>query len=379
MSTEEFDNVEDMSQEEYGDEEQEEQEQGALFWSMKLEPNKSQQFDAPAIEGYIIHITNACFGPTVAKNSRTVVMVNPSEDEEDTSLAAPICVLRSQHHENHPLDLLFNESASITLKGNKPSTVYLTGYIQPPVETMDDSMMMDPGMEDMTEEEIETALKVQRLQQMALDEDEEEEEAPELEDEEEEEEPQEEEESEEEEEVVEPPTKKQKTQKGAKATKKGKKGEESKKRKSPQQKAQKAVKSPPQKAQKAQEEEKGEKSKKNKKSKKMGSLKGGIKFRDMKVGNGKQLATGDKVSVFYVGQTDDKKVFDKAISGNGFEFNFGKGDVIKGWDLGLKGMKVGGKRKLIIPSKLAYGSNGSPPSIPPNATLTFTIEVRSAK
>merc|ERR1719245_2173271 len=99
---------------------------------------------------------------------------------------------------------------------------------------------------------------------------------------------------------------------------------------------------------------------------------------DKKEGEGKMVKNGDKLKVYYVGQTDDKKVFDKCISGGGFEFNFGKGDVIKGWDMGLKGMRVGGKRKLVIPPKMGYGSNGSPPSIPPNATLTFTIELKGA-
>merc|ERR1712228_909194 len=75
-------------------------------------------------------------------------------------------------------------------------------------------------------------------------------------------------------------------------------------------------------------------------------------------------------------EKEDKKVFDKCISGKGFEFELGKGEVIKGWDLGLKGMKNGGKRKLIVPSKLAYGQRGSEPHIPPNARLTFTLEIK---
>merc|ERR1712130_592866 len=172
-------------------------------------------------------------------------------------------------------------------------------------------------------------------------------------------------------EVDEPPTKKQKTEKGSKSTKNGNKTEGKKKRKSPQQKAQKPAEKE---INDDQKENVKEKKKKNKK--KMLSMKGGIKYRDMKVGDGEQIKHGDKVKVFYVGQTEDKKVFDKSISGNGFEFNFGKGDVIKGWDLGMKGMRVGGKRKLVIPPKLGYGANGSEPSIPPNATLTFTVEVR---
>ena len=218
-----------------------------------------------------------------------------------------------------------------------------------------------------SEAEIEEALKRQRLQQQALD-DEEGEEEPELMD---------------EDEIEEPPTKKQKTDKGSKATKNGENTESKKKRKSPQQKAKK---SPPQKPvetsldDKKEEKEKEDKEEKKaspKKDKKMKNMGKGLKYRDMKVGKGKPVANGDKLFVYYVGQLDDKKVFDKCISGKGFDFEFGKGKVIKGWDMGMKGMKKGGKRKLIIPSKLAYGAAGSEPNIPPNAQLTFTIELRN--
>ena len=101
----------------------------------------------------------------------------------------------------------------------------------------------------------------------------------------------------------------------------------------------------------------------------------GIRYKIMRIGKGKTLMNGDRVRVRYVGQLEDKSVFDKAITGGGFTFTLGKGEVIKGWDIGLKGMKVGGKRKLIIPPKLAYGKKGLEPSIPPNAIVTFTVEI----
>merc|ERR1712228_623215 len=167
-----------------------------------------------------------------------------------------------------------------------------------------------------------------------------------------------------------PPTKKQKTNKGSKATKNGDKSEKSPKRKSPQQK--------PKEDDDDKKEEKSPK-KSPKGDKKMKSMKGGLKYRDMKVGQGREVRKGDKLEMYYVGQLDNKSIFDKTITGKGFEFTFGKGEVIKGWDLGLKGMKKGGKRKLIIPSKLAYGASGSEPSIPPNAQLTFTIELKNVQ
>ena len=84
------------------------EESGPLFWSMKLEPGEAQEIDQPAIAGYIVRVTNACFGLSVAPTSRTVIMVNPSVDESDTSLQAPVAVLKQNHHENQSLDLLFN-------------------------------------------------------------------------------------------------------------------------------------------------------------------------------------------------------------------------------------------------------------------------------
>merc|ERR1712232_294498 len=192
-------------------------EPSSLFWSMKLEPNKENEIDQPAIPDYIVHVTNACFGVNVNKGSRTLVMVNPSDDTSDTSAEAPVCILRQGQNENQSLDLLFNESATITVKGQKPSTVYLSGYLQPPIDA-DAAGMMDPMMEDMDEAEIEEALKRQRQQQRALDD--------EVDD-------------AEEDEIEEPPTKKQKTEKGAKATQKNggnKKSPQQKAKKSPQKK-----------------------------------------------------------------------------------------------------------------------------------------------
>jgi peptidylprolyl isomerase len=94
-------------------------------------------------------------------------------------------------------------------------------------------------------------------------------------------------------------------------------------------------------------------------------------------GDGPVAKSGDKVSVQYVGVGfDTEKEFDSSWSRNEpFSFTLGGGEVIKGWDQGVEGMKVGGRRELLLPASLAYGAAGSPPSIGPNETLIFVIDL----
>lgn len=97
---------------------------------------------------------------------------------------------------------------------------------------------------------------------------------------------------------------------------------------------------------------------------------------DQTSGTGPAAKTGDTVRVHYTGTLLDGKKFDSSLDRNEpFEFTLGRGMVIKGWDEGVVGMKKGGKRKLTIPSDMAYGPAGRPPTIPPNAPLVFDIEL----
>ena len=97
---------------------------------------------------------------------------------------------------------------------------------------------------------------------------------------------------------------------------------------------------------------------------------------DLVVGTGAEAKTGDRVKVHYTGTLTNGTKFDSSKDRNEpFPFTIGAGEVIKGWDQGVPGMKVGGKRKLTIPSDLAYGDMGQPPTIPPKATLIFEIEL----
>jgi len=102
----------------------------------------------------------------------------------------------------------------------------------------------------------------------------------------------------------------------------------------------------------------------------------GLKYEDVKVGTGETATAGRTVSVHYTGWLTDGKKFDSSKDrGKPFEFPLGGGRVIKGWDEGVQGMKVGGVRKLTIPASLGYGSRGAGGVIPPDATLVFEVEL----
>ena len=106
-------------------------------------------------------------------------------------------------------------------------------------------------------------------------------------------------------------------------------------------------------------------------------MENGLVIKDIVVGDGTEAQDYNKVVVNYTGTLEDGSIFDSSLKPGRtpFTFTLGAGSVIKGWDLGVKGMKVGGKRKLTIPSDLGYGDNGAGNVIPPGATLIFEVEL----
>ncbi|HSE30444.1 MAG TPA: FKBP-type peptidyl-prolyl cis-trans isomerase, partial [Pyrinomonadaceae bacterium] len=106
----------------------------------------------------------------------------------------------------------------------------------------------------------------------------------------------------------------------------------------------------------------------------------GLKYVDVVVGDGPTPKLGQTLSVHYTGTLTNGSKFDSSLdNGQPYQFRIGRGEVIKGWDEAFMTMRVGGKRKLIIPPNLGYGVRGNPPDIPPNSTLLFDVELLEIK
>lgn len=115
---------------------------------------------------------------------------------------------------------------------------------------------------------------------------------------------------------------------------------------------------------------------KSPKTEKFTKTESGLEYKEIKPGNGEKPKEGQVVSVHYTGTLPNGTVFDSSRNrGEPFKFTLGKGEVIKGWDIGIADMNIGAQRTLVIPAELAYGSAGAGGVIPPNTPLTFDVEL----
>ncbi|KAI8391372.1 uncharacterized protein BYT42DRAFT_542931 [Radiomyces spectabilis] len=172
---------------------------------------------------------------------------------------------------------------------------------------------------------------------------------------------------------------KKEAEKQKKQAEKQKKQAEEQKKKAEEQKkkAEEQKKKAEEQKKKAEEQKKKAEAAKEKSTVK--KLPNGLIIEDIKIGTGEVAKSGKRVGMRYIGKLTNGKVFDKNVSGKPFNFLLGRGEVIKGWDIGVAGMKIGGERKLTIPAPLAYGKRGAPPDIPGNATLIFEVKLLAVK
>ncbi|ORX77529.1 hypothetical protein BCR32DRAFT_270599 [Anaeromyces robustus] len=307
-----------------------------MFWGLKIMPGKTY---TQKVE-YPFKVTMACLGqePVLGRHCLFVRV-----EEQDYML----CSLNFGQNEQQSLNLVFSPGEEIVFHSVGKGPIYLSGMYE-----IDEDDFDSEEDDEMDEDD-----------EMYEDEEEDEEE------------------EEEEEEIDEEELKKLKADAKKAITKKEKKAaapakEEKKEEKKVEKKTEKKAEKKTEKKAEKKAEKKPEPVKEEKKVTKKKTLPNGLVIEDITVGTGARAKAGKRVGVRYIGKlAKNGKVFDKNTNGAVFKFNLGRGEVIKGWDLGVNGMNVGGVRRLTIPANLAYGSRGAPPDIPPNSTLIFEVKM----
>ncbi|KYQ94243.1 EGF-like domain-containing protein [Tieghemostelium lacteum] len=358
-----------------------------MFWGIEVTATQPVKFTPP----YTLHITNACLGVNLkASEERNVLQVKID------GVTHCICSLRLGGAEHFSFDTIMEEGKEVIFSVSGKNSIHLTGYFVDSMlneedsdeeesdleddkalmnglegeddeddEDDEDEMDFDDDSDDDDEEEFSISEADQKIMNEILASGSKRKAA-----------------------AVEPkgqptqkqlkletPTKKDQPQQAKKeATPQKKDNTPQKKQTTPEPVSATSKQSPNKKEQPQQQKPAAEK-KKEEIGGKTVTLKSGLQYQDVMVGTGPQVVPGKTVTVHYTGKLTNGKVFDSSVrSGRPFPFRLGAGEVIKGWDMGVAGMKVGGKRTLICPPSLAYGSK-SLPGIPANSTLIFDVEV----
>ena len=317
---------------------------GFDFWGATLRPNKT--FEC-RVDDALLHITSICLDTVIADPKERSVVTVTTGDEQTFVIAS----LREGVAEQRTVDLCFKEGEAFRFKVTGSSPVHLVGYLQPlgdaegPGDGSDDS---DEGHEESEDEAVDTeddepgtAMRGGQKRRQSPSPDGAEAEG-----------------------GREPDEGSGVDGEGAAPTRRPKKKVKRSDTAAPQ-----APAKPEAPAVGTPEGESG-----------VRTLAGNVTVRDLEVGHGKEARGGAKCGVLYTGRLKGGKVFDSnAKSRQPFFFTLGAGDVIKGWDVGVAGMRVGGRRTIVCPPKMAYGRRGAYPDIPPNSTLEFDVRLAGLK
>jgi len=358
-----------------------------IFWGLVVKPNK--RYETEVQEPF--RITKACLEPSTAEGKVSSLFIECGENNEEFILAN-----LNLKNFNETLDIAFNEGEKICFKVDGPGTVHLSGNLLDHDEDGMNGMEEDSDSEEESEEETiddnpkrsnsdskinksKSENKKAKVESESSDEDESDDDSDD--------DSSDEDESEEEsknivnndkvktKDVADPvkPAIDSKVDKSPKTPNQDKKSAKKDAKTPVDPKSPKTPKDATKTNNKIKEGQTPAKSPKT-------TLKGGMIVEDLVVGTGTVAKKGNGVGMYYRGWLkSNNKQFDACQGGKPFKFKLGAKQVITGWDLGVAGMKVGGKRRLTIPAPLGYGSSGAPPDIPPNATLCFDVECKFVK